>query len=192
MPTITTIFLGFTKVTFFTVSSTSPTKGRMWVTFALAILVTPGFLSKRSSQCTILTNSFEKWMIYPVVNFLSFAMKETRFFKMKWCLFADLLDLTLWFLMISSRRCIVILKTRLLLPLISLFWLSERERSLKMSLQCAYSRILELITSGNVILSSPSFNEKTTAGFEGGGSYGLDSKVYRFIDTRQLAAGWLP
>ncbi len=32
----------------------------------------------------------------------------------------------------------------------------------------AYSRILELITSGNVILSSPSFNEKTTAGFEGG------------------------
>ena len=58
-----------------------------------------------------------------------------------------------------------------------------------MSLQCTYSRILELIPSGIVILSSPSFNEKTTAGFEGGGSYGLDSKVYRFIDTRQLAAG---
>ncbi len=57
-----------------------------------------------------------------------------------------------------------------------------------MSLQCAYSRILELITSGNVILSSPSFNEKTMAGFEGGG-YGLDSEVYLFIDTHQLAAG---
>ena len=59
---------------------------------------------------------------------------------------------------------------------------------MKMSLQCAYSRILELITSGNVILSSSSFNEKTTAGFEGGG-YGLDSEVYLFIDTRQLVAG---
>ncbi len=60
---------------------------------------------------------------------------------------------------------------------------------MKMLLQCAYSRILESITSGNVILSSPSFNEKMTAGFEGGGGYGLDSKVYLFIDTHQLAAG---
>jgi hypothetical protein len=51
------------------------------------------------------------------------------------------------------------------------------------------SRILELITSGNVILSSPSFNEKTMAGFEGGGGYGLDSEVYLFIDTHQLMAG---
>ena len=60
---------------------------------------------------------------------------------------------------------------------------------MKMSLQCAYSRILELIALGNVILSSPSFNEKTTAGFEGGGGYGLDSEVYLFMETRQLAAG---
>ena len=183
------ISLRFTKVTFFTVSFTSPTKGRMWFTFALAILVTPGFSSKRSSQCMILTNSFEKWMIYPVVNFLSFAMKETRFFKMKWCLFADLLDLTLWFLMILSRRCIVILKTRLLLPLISLFWFSERERSLKMSLQCAYSRILELITSGNVILWSPSFNKKTTAGFEGGGGVMVLTPKYTFYKHLLVGGG---
>ena len=105
-----------------------------------------------NAQCTILTNSFKKWMMYPVFNFLSFAMKESRFFKMKWCVFADLLVSTLRFIMILLMRCIVKLKTRLLLPLISLFWLSERERSMKMSLQCAYLRILELITSGNVIL----------------------------------------
>jgi hypothetical protein len=36
-------------------------------------------------------------------------------------------------------------------------------------------------------LSSPSFNEKTTAGLEGGEGNGLDSKVYLFIlDSRQL------
>ena len=39
----------------------------------------------------------------------------------------------------------------------------------------------KLNTSSNVILSSASFNEKTTAGFEGGG-------VYLFIDSRQLEA----
>ena len=37
-------------------------------------------------------------------------------------------------------------------------------------------------------MSSPSFNEKTTAGFEGGGCDGLDSKVYLFIDSHQLEA----
>ncbi len=36
-------------------------------------------------------------------------------------------------------------------------------------------------------MSSPSFNEKTTAGFEGGCD-GLDSKVYLFIDRHQLEA----
>ena len=51
---------------------------------------------------------------------------------------------------------------------------------MKMSLQCTSSRILELITSGNVILSSPSFNEKTTAGFEGGGVIVLTPK-YTFV-----------
>jgi hypothetical protein len=56
----------------------------------------------------------------------------------------------------------------------------------KMLLQCAYSRILELITSGNVILLSPSFNEKTTAGFKGGGGYGLDSEVYLCIPSRSI------
>jgi hypothetical protein len=42
------------------------------------------------------------------------------------------------------------------------------------------SRILELITSGNVILSSPSFNKKTMAGFEGGGVMVLTPK-YTFL-----------
>ncbi len=39
-------------------------------------------------------------------------------------------------------------------------------------------------------MSSPSFNEKTTAGFEGGGCNGLDSKLYHFIllDSGQLEA----
>ncbi len=89
--------LGSTKEIFFTVSSTSPTKGRMWFTFALAILLTTVISSKTSLQCTILTYLFESCMIYPVFNF-PFAMKKTRFFKMKLCEFADLLDLTLWFL----------------------------------------------------------------------------------------------
>ncbi len=128
---------------------------------------------------------------YPVFNFLSFAMKETRFFKMKWCEFADLLDLTLWFLMISSRRCIIILKTRLLLPSTSLFWLCERERSVKMLLHCAYSRILELITSGNVTLLSSSFNEKTTAGFEGGGVMVLTPKYTFLLTLASWQRGWL-
>ncbi len=35
---------------------------------------------------------------------------------------------------------------------------------------------------------SPSFNEKTTAGFEGGGGDGLDSKAYIFIDSHLLEA----
>ena len=54
---------------------------------------------------------------------------------------------------------------------------------MKMSLQCVYLRIMALITSDNVLLSSPSFNEKTTAGFEWGGWNGLDSEVY--IESRQ-------
>ena len=38
-------------------------------------------------------------------------------------------------------------------------------------------------------MSSASFNEKTMAGFEGGGAMdGLDSEVYLFIDSRQLEA----
>jgi hypothetical protein len=38
-------------------------------------------------------------------------------------------------------------------------------------------------------LSSPSFNEKTTAGLEGGGGDGLDCELYLFIlDSRQLKA----
>jgi hypothetical protein len=38
-------------------------------------------------------------------------------------------------------------------------------------------------------LSSPSFNEKTTSGLEGGECDGLDSKVYLFIlDSCQLEA----
>ena len=56
----------------------------------------------------------------------------------------------------------------------------QRERSVRMSLQCTYSRILELIISGNVILSSHSFNEKTTAGFEGGGVMVL-TQTYTFL-----------
>ena len=40
-------------------------------------------------------------------------------------------------------------------------------------------------------MSSPSFNEKTTAGLEGGGVDGLDSELYLFIlDSRQLKAAW--
>ncbi len=36
-------------------------------------------------------------------------------------------------------------------------------------------------------MSSASFNEKMTAGFEGGDAMdGLDSEVYLFIDSRQL------
>ena len=38
-------------------------------------------------------------------------------------------------------------------------------------------------------MSSPSFNEKTTAGLEGGGVDGLDSELYLFIlDSHQLEA----
>ena len=37
-------------------------------------------------------------------------------------------------------------------------------------------------------MSSPSVNEKTTAGFKGGGCDGLDSEVYLFIDSRLLEA----
>ena len=38
-------------------------------------------------------------------------------------------------------------------------------------------------------MSSASFNEKTTAGFDGGGAMdGLDSEVYLFIDIHQLEA----
>jgi hypothetical protein len=38
-------------------------------------------------------------------------------------------------------------------------------------------------------LSSPSFNEKTTAGLEGGGVDGLDSELYLFLlDSCQLEA----
>ena len=38
-------------------------------------------------------------------------------------------------------------------------------------------------------MPSPSFNEKTTTGLEGGGGDGLDSEVYLFIlDSRQLEA----
>jgi hypothetical protein len=42
----------------------------------------------------------------------------------------------------------------------------------------------------NVILPSASFDEKTTAGFEGGGGAmdGIDSEVYLFKDSRQLEA----
>ncbi len=38
-------------------------------------------------------------------------------------------------------------------------------------------------------MSAASFNEKTMAGFEGGGAMdGLDSEVYLFIDSRNLEA----
>ena len=50
-------------------------------------------------------------------------------------------------------------------------------------------RILELITSGNVIFVFTFIQLKDDSWLRRGGSYGLDSKVYRFIDTRQLAAG---
>jgi len=46
----------------------------------------------------------------------------------------------------------------------------------------------KLKTSSNVILSSPSFNEKMMVGFEGGGGDGLDSEQYLFIDSHQLEA----
>ena len=93
--------------------------------------------------------------------------------RTKWLVFDNLLVLTLRFLMmISSRHCIVKLKIRCLFPSISLFWLSKREHSVKMSLQWLYSRIMALITSDNVLLLSPSFNEKMTADLEGGGCDG--------------------
>ncbi len=49
---------------------------------------------------------------------------------------------------------------------------------------------LLICSSSNAIVSSPSFNEKTTAGFEGGGCDVLDSKVYLFIDSHQLGLRW--
>ena len=61
---------------------------------------------------------------------------------------------------------------------------------MKMSLQCAYSRILELITSGNVICNFvvTFIQQKDDGWLRRGGSYGLEYKVYLFIDTHQLVA----
>jgi hypothetical protein len=50
------------------------------------------------------------------------------------------------------------------------------------------SPLLICSITSNENLSSPSFNEKTMVGFEGGGCDGLDSEVYVFIDSRQLEA----
>jgi hypothetical protein len=88
--------------------------------------------------------------------------------------------------MISSRRCIVKLKTITVdLPLLIIREGTQREN-------VAPVRILkdlgiDYIGQCNFVVTF--IQRKDDGWLRRGGSYGLDSKVYLFIDTRQLAAG---